>query len=235
MKEIFNKIKYLFLSLRERVLLNNLKNTTKTSYTNKNTKNILAKGVSLTINSKTIQTVAQVKENVTALVKTTDCDPNALLNYIKTANTPIIKLNNADKLLNFINEEEGLIYEKRGFEALYLSLISGKGIKFKTEPMFILRDGVIDKYYMLHNFYRWYSLKSDLPGFDYPTQKKFKQYLNNTTDEFTKTLSMSEILSLQEAIARDQEATSYVLEFTKQVEGTKNVLDKIQNDGGANI
>ena len=40
---------------------------------------------------------------------------------------------------------------------------------------------------------------------------------------------------LKEAIARDQEATSFALELAKSKEGSKNVIDKIKNDGGANI
>ena len=40
---------------------------------------------------------------------------------------------------------------------------------------------------------------------------------------------------LREAIARDREATDFALELAKTKEGSKNVLDKIKNDGGANI
>ena len=138
-------------------------------------------------------------------------------------------------MLNFIKEEEGLICEKRGFEALYLSLITGQGVKFSTSPMFVLRDGVIDKFYMLHNFYRWYSLKSDLSGFEPDVQALFKQFLCDDSEKFMKSLSMEKIISLKEAIARDQEATTFVLNYTKEVEGSKKVLDKIKNDGGANV
>ena len=46
---------------------------------------------------------------------------------------------------------------------------------------------------------------------------------------------MEDILSLQEAIARDQEATQFVLNYTKEKEGSKNVINKIKNDGGAEI
>jgi len=229
------KIKYFIYSIKEKSLLNNLKNSTKKSYTNKDTKNVMVKGASLTINSKTLQTIAKVKENVTSIVAKANCEPDALIEYIKASNTPVYKLKNADKILDVIKEEEGLITEKEGFDALYLSMVTGQGIKFKTEPMFVMRDGVIEKYYMLHNFYCWYSLKSGLPGFDYKTRKMFKQYLIDGSDEFTSRLSMAEILSLQEAVARDQEATAYVLEYTDRIEGSKKVIDKIKNEGGANI
>ena len=102
--------------------------------------------------------------------------------------------------------------------------------------MVILREGIIDKYYMLHHFYRWYSLKSDLPGFDYRIQKKFKSFLMaEDVDKFVKTFNLEDIISIKEAIARDQEATEFVLNYTKEIDGSKNVIEKIKNDGGANI
>lgn len=235
MENLSKNMKKFFLNLKEKMLLYKLRNSTKSSYSNKSTKNVIRKGASLTINSKTKQTIADVKENVTSIVNKTNCDPKALLDYVKAANTNIYYVNNADKLLNLIMEEEGFIYEKAGFEAFYLGLITGQGLKIKTEPMFVLRNGEINKYILLHNFYRWYSLKSNLPGFDYPTQKLFKQYRIDNSDEFTKRLSMEEILALQEAIARDQEATAYVLEYSQQIEGGKNVIEKIKTEGNASI
>lgn len=235
MNDFIKNIKYFILSLKEKSLLRKLKDSTRQSYTNNDTKNVMIKGASLTINSKTLQTIAQVKKNVTSIIQKTNGEPDALIDYIKAAKTPVYKIKNADKILNFINEEEGLITEKEGFDALILSVSTGQGIKFKTAPMFVMREGIIEKYYMLHHFYCWYSLKSGLPGFDYKSRKMFKQYLVNGSDDFTAKLSMAQILSLQEAIARDQEATAYVLEYTKQIEGSQNVMDKIKNEGSANI
>lgn len=157
MENLSKNMKKFFLNLKEKMLLYKLRNSTKSSYSNKSTKNVIRKGASLTINSKTKQTIADVKENVTSIVNKTNCDPKALLDYVKAANTNIYYVNNADKLLNLIMEEEGFIYEKAGFEAFYLGLITGQGLKFKTEPMFVLRNGEINKYILLHNFYRWYS------------------------------------------------------------------------------
>lgn len=235
MKDLFKRIKYAYLGLKERMLLVSLRDSTKNSYSNKTTKNVIRNGASLTIDSKTKQKIAEVKENVTSIVQKTGCDSKSLLDYVQAANAKVYYLDNADKFLNLILEEEGLIYEKTGFEAFYLGLITGQGIKFATEPMFILHSSDINKYIMLHNFYRWYSLKSDLPGFDYETQKLFKQYRIDNSDDMTKRLSMEQILSLQEAIARDQEATTYVLEYSKQTEGGKNVIEKIKSDGNASI
>lgn len=235
MKNIIKKIKYFFLSLQEKNIQNKLKKTTKRSFTNKTSKTIFGTAANVTLNTETQKLVEVVKTNVATIIKKVDCNPDELLNYVKAANTPVYKINNADKLLGFIQEEEGIIYEQEGITALYLSIITGQGIKFKTQPMFILRDGEIDKYYMLHHFYRWYSIKSNLPGFEYSVQKKFKQFIVDNSDEMLKKFTMEDIVALKEAIARDQEATEFVLEYTKQVEGSKNVIDKIKNSGGANI
>ena len=235
MKNIFKEIKYFFLSQQEKNLQNKRKKTTRRSLTNKTSKTIFGTAANVTLNTETQKLVELVKTNVATIIKKVDCNPEELLNYVKAANTPVYKINNADKLLGFIQEEEGIIYEQEGITALYLSIITGQGIKFKTQPMFILRDGEIDKYYMLHHFYRWYSIKSNLPGFEYSVQKKFKQFIVDNSDEMLKKFTMEDIVALKEAIARDQEATEFVLEYTKQGEGSKNVIDKIKNSGGANI
>ena len=232
---IFKRIKYYFLSQKEKYLQEKLKNTTKRTYRNKTSKNVLGQGADLILNSQTLKMIDEVKNKVTEIVKQTNCEPDALLNYIKSAKTQIYKIDNADKFLNLIKEEEGLIYEKQGFEALYLSLITGQGIKFKTEPMFVMRNGTIDKFYLLHNFYRWYSLQSGLEGFEYKTQKLFKKFIYENSDNLTKSLSMEEIIALKEAIARDNEASEFVINYTKAIDGSKKVIDKIKNEGGADI
>lgn len=235
MSEMFKKIKYFFLALKEKDLQEKLKKTTKKSFTNKTSKKVIGGAADLILNSETLKLVDEVKENVSSIVKKTNCNPDELLAYVKAAKTPVYKIANADKILNLIKEEEGLIYEKHGIEAFYLSMVTGRGISFKTPAMFVLRDGMIDKFYMLHNFYRWYSLKSGLPGFEPNVQQNFKTFLFDNSDDAMKRFSMEEIISLKEAIARDQEATAFVLEYTKQVDGSKKVIDKIKNDGGANI
>lgn len=234
MSNIFEKIKYYILSQKEKQRKKRLQKYSKNSYTNKTSKRIIGSAADVTLSAETNNIINEVKNNVTSIVKKTNCNPDELLKYIEAAKTPVYKINNADKLLANINEEEGLICEKEGLQALYLSIITGRAISFTTPAMFVLRNGDIDKYYMLHNFYRWYSLKSDLPGFEYKSQKLFKLYLSNP-DIVLKRLSMSDILSVKEAIARDQEASSFVIDYTKQQEGSKNVIDKIKNDGGANI
>ncbi len=235
MSNIFKQIKYFFLSKKEKNLQKNLKDTLKRSYTNKTSKSVIGNGADLIITSETLKLIDDVKNNVYAIAKKTDCNPDEILGYIKAAKTKIYRVDNADKFLNLIKEEEGFICEKHGLEALYLSIITEQGFSLKTEPMFIMRNGVIDKFYLLHHFYRWYSCKSGLPGFEYEAQKYLKKYLFENSDKFIKTLSMEKVMALKEAIARDQEATNFVIDFMKEKEGSKKVLDKIKNDGGANV
>jgi len=231
----FKNIKYYILSIREKHLLNSLKNTTRKSFSNKTTKNVLGHGADLTLNSETLKIIEQVKINVNEIVKSTDANPETLLNYVKAAKTPVYRLKYADKFLNLIMEEEGLIYEKKGFVALYLSIITEGKFKFQTPPMFILRKDTIDKNLMLHNFYRWYSLKSNLPGFEYEVQRKFRESLFDKTGRSIKKFSLEDIIAIKEAVARDQEATDYVLEYMKLTEGSKNVVSKLKSDGKADV
>jgi len=235
MSNIFKDIKYFFLSLREKHLLNSLKKTLKKSYSSKTGKHVLGHGADLTLNSETLKLIEQVRENVSAIVKSTNCDPNALLDYAKAAKTNVFRFNNADKLLNFIMEEEGFICEKQGLDALYLSFITERKFLLKTPAMFVLRPGDIDKFNFLHNFYRWYSYKAGLPGFEYDVQKKFKLSLFDQSNTKIKNLSLEDIIAIKEAVARDQEATDFVLQYTKESDGSKNVLEKLKNDGSANI
>ena len=97
-----------------------------------------------------------------------------------------------------------------------------------------MRNGAIDPYYMVHQFYKWYALYMGLPGFDFMSQKLFKLSLNSDGSIFSN-LNLDEMTGLREAIARDREATEFALELAKAQEGGKNVIDKLKNEGSANI
>ncbi len=232
---IIKEFKYLILSLREKHLLNSLRNSTKKSFSNKTTKKVIGKGAELTLNSETLKIIEQVKTNVTEIVKNVDGNPDKLLDYVKAAGTPVYRISSADKFLNLILEEEGILYEKKGYEALYLSFITTGKFSWYTPPMFLLRNGEIDKEFLLHSFYRWYSLKSNLPGFEYEIQKKFKESLFDKSGKAIKRFSLEDIIAIKEAVARDQEATDFVLEYIKSTDGSRKAMDKLKTEGGANI
>ena len=86
---------------------------------------------------------------------------------------------------------------------------------------------------MLHQFHKWYGFKKDLPGYDEMAQELFKENLEHMSD--TKEMSIDEILALKDAIARDAQAADFVINLAKESAGAKKALDKMKNDGGAEI
>ncbi len=231
---MFQKIIYFFLQMQEKALAKKLDRHLKSSSSNSTSKTVLSTGVTMTLSSETEKNKELVKKNVSDIVKGCNNDPAKLLAYIESKGTKVIRLDNADKLLSVIKEEEGLVTELQGIEAFYINLITHSGFSFKSKPMFIMRNGNIDPYYMAHQFYKWYALEMKLPGYDFVSQKLFKIYLNSD-EAILSNLNLDEMTGLKEAINRDQEATNFALEIAKAKEGSKNVLDKMKNDGGANI
>ena len=231
---MFQKIVYFFLEMQEKEITKKLDKHLKASSSNSTSKTVLSTGVTMTLKAETEKNKELVKKNVSDIVKGCNNEPAKLLAYIESKGTKVVKLNNADKLLAVIKEEEGLVTELKGIEAFYINLITHSGFSFKSKPMFIMRNGNIDPYYMAHQFYKWYALEMNLPGFDFISQKLFKIYLN-TEEAILSNLNLDEMTGLKEAINRDQEATNFALEIAKAKEGSKNVLDKMKNDGGANI
>ncbi len=231
---LLQRVFYFFLQIQEKALTKKLNKHLKTYSSNSTSKTVMSTGVTMTLQAETEKNKELVKKNVTDIVKGCNNDSDKLLAYVESKGTKVIKLDNADKLLYAIKEEEGLVTELKGLEALYINIITNSGFSFKSEPMFIMRNGDIDKYYMAHQFYKWYAMKMNLPGFDFISQKLFKIYLNSD-EPILSNLNLDEMVGLKEAINRDQEATNFALEIAKSKEGSKKVLDKMKNDGGANV
>ena len=230
---ILQKIVYFFLERQEKALSKKLSKHLKTSSSNMTTKTAFSKGVTVTLNAETEKNIDIVLKNVSDIIKNTNNDIPKLLAYIESKGTKVVQLENADKILAVIKEEEGLITPLEGIEAFYINVITHSGFGFKSKPMFIMRNGQIDKYYMAHQFYKWYAMQMKLPGFDFMSQKIFKIYLNSD-GAILSNLTLDEMTGLKEAIARDQEATTFALNLAKEREGSKKVLQKML-DGGANI
>ncbi len=230
---IWQKLIYFLLEKQEKTLRRKLKKHLKFSSTNSTSKTILGKGVTVTINAETEKNKELVKKNVSDIVNSCANNPEKLLQFVESKGTKVCKLDNADKILGVIKEEEGLITPLEGIEALYINLITNSGFSFKSKPMFVMRNGNVDPYYMAHQFYKWYAQQMNLPGFDFLSQKIFKIYLNSD-DTLLSNLNLDEMTGLKEAINRDQEATDFALMLAKHREGSKKVLEKMHNDG-ANI
>lgn len=230
---ILQKIVYFFLEKQEKTLTKRLSRHLKTSSSNSTSKTVVSKGVTMTLNAETEKNKDLVLKNVSDIIKSCNNDISKLLAFIESKGTKIVRLDNADKILAVIKEEEGLITPLEGIEAFYINLVTNSGLSLKSKPMFVMRNGQIAPYYMAHQFYKWYALQMKLPGFDFMSQKIFKIYLNSD-GAMLSNLTLDEMTGLKEAIARDQEATAFALDLAKQKEGSKKVLEKMQG-GGANI
>ncbi len=176
----------------------------------------------------------ELKENILSIIKSTNCECEKLLNYIQAAGTDVHYLTNAKKLLAPIKEEPGLVSEQKGFEAVYLSFLTERRLKFYTKPMFVVDKNYNDKYAILHSFYKWYSMKSGMPGFEYEVQKKLKQYIRSNGID-VKGLNLDEVGLLKQAVQRDQEATDFVMEYANEYEGSQKVIEKMKNEGSAEV
>lgn len=219
--------------MQEKALTKKLSKHFKASSTNSTSKTVLSSSVTMTLTAETEKNKELVRKNVADIVKSCANNPEKLLEFAKSKGTKVCKIDNADKILNVIKEEEGLITSLEGLEAIYINIITGSGFSLKSKPMFVMRNGEIDPYYMAHQFYKWYALQMNLPGFDFMSQKIFKIYLNSD-GALLSNLNLDEMTGLKEAINRDQEATDFALQLAKLREGSKKVLEKMQNDG-ANI
>lgn len=234
MKNFLSKIIYYMLSIQEKTLSYRLNRSLKHSYRNKTSKTILSSTEHMTLTLETEKNKELVRKNVEDIVKNSQNNPYKLLDYIIAAGTKVYKINNADKILAAIGETEGLICELKGLKALYLNLFTTSKISMTFAPAFVMNEGSIDPLYMLHQFYKWYSLKLNLPGFDYKAQQNFKKYLKNVNDKTLCNLSMEDTLALTEAVARDKEATDFALSFAHKTEGAQKVIKKM-TEGGADI
>lgn len=191
----------------------------------------------LTANTEKI--MDSLDDEVKNIVKVCLNNPDKLLKYIEEHSTPVYKMPCADKILSKIGEEEGFVAPCSGFKAFYLNFFTGllaeKKLKFsfKASEMFVLRDLEINVYYMLHQFHKWYAFKKNLPGYDEKAQRLFKENLNTMTDGAD--LTIDEIIALKDAIARDSQAAEFVIQLAKESDGARKALDKMKNDGGAEI
>ncbi len=231
---IFERIIYFFLSIKKKTLEDRLDRHFKSNPARGGTKTVITANETMTLSAETQKHAQLVHKNIEEILQANENDPYKLVQYIESQGTKVIKLKNADKMLNAICEDEGLILEQRGLAALYINIITGNGFSFRNAPIFIMREGEINPFYMIHQFYKWYSLKSKLPGFDYKSQQLFKIYLRTSEAGMTN-LSLEQLTGLKEAIARDREATDYAYNAAVAHEGGKKAFDKLSDGEGANI
>lgn len=234
MKNLGKSIKYSILAVKEMFLRTILSKHLDTSFSNSTTKTMISSTETITFSSETEKNIQLVKQNVSDIMKSCNNNPQKYIEYMEAEGTKVFRRKEAFKVLNKINEEEGLITELKGKKALYLNFALGQGFSTTFKPALVMSIGEIEPYHMLREFYKWYSLKRGLPGFNFTAQENFKKYLKNINDPSIKNLSYKDMLELKEAIARDYEANDFVINAVKEKEGSEKVFKKM-NNGGAEI
>jgi hypothetical protein len=203
--------------------------------TGKINKTFFTKNETLVLNAKSKKKSEETTNMAKDILKKYIKEPEKLFQFIESKGTNVVILANADKILTFINEEEGFITPLKGFKALFLSIMinifSSRKIPlgFKTPEMFIMRNMNLNIYSLAHQFHHWLAFKKKLPGYEQETMHIFKNIwqLDKNQSEIHN-LSINTILSLKDAIERDREAIDFVKSFAREQEGSLTSLNLIK-------
>ena len=229
---MLKNIIYWILSVQEKILKHRLSKTLGVKNTSKR-KRHYSNGCTLDLNTMADIEKQQLEDEINLILKKYNYEPNEILNYVENQGTKVYFIDNAANLLNPVCENEGFIYPALGSLALYLSLAIQKQPKLKTDEMFVLSKGEINKYYFLYHFYNWFAYKHGIAGLDTDSQKLLKKYLYGEND--TKELQLADIYKLKDAIKQDKASIEFVIKLCRNYDGAKQALDKMKNDGSANL
>ena len=155
--DLFKKTVLFVLSVQERMLTKSLNKTLGVKTTSKRRK-VYTDGCFLSLDSIADTEKQKMEEELALILKTSNYEPKQVLEYIKNHDTKVFYIETS-KSLNSIGENEGFIFPQKGAKALYLSLLTEKNVRFKTDEMFVLTKGEINKYYFIYHFYNWYAFK----------------------------------------------------------------------------
>ncbi len=229
---LLKNIIYKILLIQEKILRFQLSKTIGAKNLSKR-KRHFANGCTLDLNTLADAEKNKLEEEMILILKKYHYEPEKILEYIQAQGTNVYFLDNADRILNPIGENEGFIYPAKGAKALYLALSTNKKFSFNTKEMFILKKGEINKYYFIYHFYNWYAFKHNISGMDRESQELLKKYLFEETD--TKKLQLSEIYKLKDAIRQDKASIEFVIKLCRNYEGTKSALEKLKSKNGAKL
>ncbi len=223
---------YKILELQEKFLRFRLSKTIGVKNTSKK-KRHYSTGCTLDLNTMADIEKQELEDKITNILKTYEYNPERILDYIKAQGTQIKIIKDAKKILNPIGENEGFIYPCKGSKALYLSLGINKSFSLKTDEMFVLSEGEINKYYFIYHFYNWFAFKNNIAGMDTESQELLKKYLFSSAD--TKELQLAEIYKLKDAIRQDKASIEFVVKLCRNYDGAKQALTKMHNEGSAKL
>ena len=230
--QLFKSLLYKILGLQEKYLRYRLSKTIGVKNTSKKKRHYFNGGL-LDLSTLAESEKQKLEEELTRILKEADFEPEKLLEYIKVNGTKVYRIENAGSILNPIGENEGFIYPAKGRRALYLSLALDKKMSFKTDEIFVLSKGEINKYYFIYHFYNWYAFKHNIAGMDSESQELLKKYLFETPD--TSELQLADIYKLKDAIRQDKASIEFVIKLCRNYEGAKQALNKLKDEGGANL
>lgn len=205
-------------------------------------KDILTGNDTLSISGAQKYIKEEINKNAYSVIKEAIENPEIMLDYIKSRGTIIVKFKYMDKILLLFGDEPGFIPPKTGLNALFFALIINtfSSVKintgFATLPLFALKDEPVNIYTMAHQFHLWLSYINYLPGFEEKTLRNFKNFwkLGPDSDDVS-CLSVDEIFSLKDIIARELEALSFVRELGREFEGSKNSFKKLSDGESVNM
>ena len=230
--KLLKNIIYNILSLQEQILRQRLSKTIGVKNQSKR-KRHYTKGCVLDLSTMAEVEKQKLEEELKLILEKYNYEPEKLLEYIKTQGTKVFYIANAASILNPVGENEGFIYPASGARAFYLSLAIQKKTQFKTDEMFVLSKGEINKYYFIYHFYNWYAFKHNIAGLDRDSQELLKKYLFYNGD--TKELQLADIYKLKDAIKQDKASIEFVIKLCRNYEGTKQALEKMKDTGSASL
>ncbi len=230
--QVFKSLLYKILSMQEKYLRYRLSKTIGVKNVSKK-KRHYSDGCLLDLSTLAESEKQKLEEELTTILTEADFEPEKLLEYIQSHGTKVCRIDNASSILNPIGENEGLIYPAKGSKALYLSLALNKTFSLKTDEIFVLSNGEINKYYFIYHFYNWFAFKHNIAGMDTESQELLKKYLFETSD--TSRLQLAEIYKLKDAIRQDKASIEFVIKLCRNYEGAKQALTKLKDEGGANL
>ena len=221
------------------------KNTNKSKsayYKNSTTKKAMNSSCTLNLSAETEKTKLQIHDELKPIVKKYINYPEKLKQYIRTQGIKVYTIKNADKLLDYINEKSGFITPRKGFNALYINLLTGLmcekriNLSLSSKEIMIFDSSKKQIYEIIKALYKYNGYKKDMPGFDFKSQEVFRKVYSkrNTATPF-ENCSINDIYACKEAIARDIDSINFSIEIAKEVENTKQAHDKLKAEKSAEV
>lgn len=229
---IIQNIIYYVLSVQEKFLRARLNRTLGIKERGKR-KRVSGNGYLLDLNSIAEQEKNKMEEELSLLLRQTNYEPEKILEYIEKQGTKVYYITNP-KYLYSAGENEGFIYPQKGTKALYFALLTGQNFKLKTEEMFVMSKGTINKFCFVYHLYNWYAYKHGISGMDSESITMLNKYLFNATDEEIGKLQLEDIYKLKDAIRQDKASIEFVIKLCKDLEGAQKAFGKL-TEGGTNI